>query len=52
MSDEFQSVDESPPRELEREERRLARLRLVVELHPEAEGLETPLDDPDPKEAA
>ena len=45
--------EHSSERELEREERRLQRLRLVVTLQQEP-GREEPLDDfePDPQEAA
>jgi hypothetical protein len=54
MSDEIQPAEESPLRELEREERRLIRLRRVVELHTQAEPADDTIGDfdPDPKEAA
>jgi hypothetical protein len=54
MADSRRPVSEehSPERELEREERRLRRLRLVVSLHQKPE--EDPEDDfdPEPQEAA
>lgn len=54
MSDDVQPAQESPSRELEREERRLIRLRRVIELHPQAESADDTIGDfdPDPKEAA
>ncbi len=54
MSDSGQHPDDSGVRELEREERRLIRLRRVVELHTSPETTEGQIDDfdPDPKEAA
>ena len=54
MSEEVQPAEESVVRELEREGRRLIRLRRVVELHTQAEAVEETVDDfdPDPKEAA
>jgi hypothetical protein len=50
MSDEQQTSQESPAPELEREKRRLARLRLVTELWPPADGFDDP--DPGPDQAA
>jgi hypothetical protein len=48
------SEESSNKRELEREERRLQRLRLVVVSEPQRPGAEQPVEDfePDPKEAA
>jgi hypothetical protein len=51
MSDEPRSTEEPLIRELEREERRLGRLRSVVELFPQR-GDDAGDDDPDPREAA
>jgi hypothetical protein len=48
MSDDQQQTTEEAP-ELEREERRLQRLRLVSQLSTPAERFD---DDPDPREAA
>ena len=50
MSDEQQTPQESAAPELEREERRLARLRLATELWPPAERFHDP--DPAPDQAA
>jgi hypothetical protein len=48
------SDGQTTERDLDREERRLQRLRLVVTQQPEPDRFEEPLDDydPDPKEAA
>jgi hypothetical protein len=48
MSDKPQTPEQQAP-ELEREERRLERLRLVTNVWPQVEGYD---DDPDPKAAA
>jgi len=50
MSDEQQTPQESPAPELEREERRLARLRLVTEHWSSADRYDDP--DPVPDQAA
>lgn len=52
MSDERQSGEQSPVRELERESRRLTRLRLVAEASAEHSGDRTDEHDPDPQQAA
>lgn len=54
MSEDPQRGEESALRELEREERRLARLRSVIELHTGSEGTGDAREDfdPDPREAA
>lgn len=48
--EEFQPVDDPPASELEREERRLERLRLVVSRWPAPNRFDE--FEPDPKEAA
>ena len=50
MSDEQQTPQESPAPELDREERRLARLRLVTDLWQPADRFDDP--DPEPDQAA
>jgi hypothetical protein len=50
MSDDTQAAPESQSPELQREQRRLARLRLVTPLWPPPERFDDP--DPDPREAA
>jgi hypothetical protein len=50
MADEPETRDEAPAPELEREQRRLERLRLVNELWPPPDRFEDP--DPAPPEAA
>ncbi len=54
MSDETQQTEDGAARELEREERRLVRLRSVIELHPSSEWAADAGEDfdPDPREAA
>lgn len=54
MSDNIQSTEVSAPRDIEREERRLVRLRRVVELQTQPEPTEEGIEDfdPGPKEAA
>jgi hypothetical protein len=49
MSDEPQKPDDPPAPELERERRRLERLRLVSQLWPVPDRFD---DDPTPQEAA
>jgi hypothetical protein len=50
MSDEPQAPNDLPAPELEREQRRLERLRLVNELGPPPERFEDP--EPTPRDAA
>jgi hypothetical protein len=50
MSDERETPSETPSPELDREQRRLERLRLVNELWPPPDRFEGP--DPTPPEAA
>ena len=50
MSDESQTPPESSTPELDREQRRLERLRLVTELWPPPDRFDDP--DPGPQEAA
>ena len=47
MSDEPQRPNETQPSELQREERRLERLRLVTELWPAPVRFDDPDSDPD-----
>jgi hypothetical protein len=50
MSDELQTPDDSPAPELEREQRRLERVRVISQLRPVPDRADDP--DPTPQEAA